>query len=404
MRLQLVTTTDPQPDYLDFPLDQPLDQWDHTQLVRIPVGIHRHVVRFVERDGRLYALKELPPDLAAREYRLLRHLADDGLPVVDVMGVIADRGPDLEDILITRHLEFSLPFRFLFDRSGLPRLKDALIDSLAVLLVRIHLAGFWWGDCSLSNTLFRRDAGSLSAWLVDTETGELHERLSDGQRTLDLDIAQVNILGGLLDLQESGRLNDDLDPTDLVTSLRERYEQLWAELTAAEVFDVTERHLIDQRLNRLNELGFDTTEISIEPAGDENAVVFKPVVVEAGHHARELERLTGLVALENQARRLLNDIRSYRAWLSANEGRDVPEAIGVAKWLIEIFDQAIQNIPTELRDRREPAELFHEILMHRDDLMATGEANIRVPEAAISYAKVALPFAETEQAVVEADD
>ena len=32
---------------------------------------------------------------------------------------------------------------------------DGLLDALVELLVRLHLSGFFWGDCSLSNTLFR---------------------------------------------------------------------------------------------------------------------------------------------------------------------------------------------------------------------------------------------------------
>ncbi len=44
--------------------------------------------------------------------------------------------------------------------------------SLAVLLVRLHVVGFYWGDVSLSNTLFRRDAETFAAYLVDAETGE----------------------------------------------------------------------------------------------------------------------------------------------------------------------------------------------------------------------------------------
>lgn len=254
MKLQVVTTHDPQPDYLAYPLDQPLKDWDHPDLVEVQIGVHRHVVRFVQFEGRLYALKELPPNLAQREWDLLRHLREQDLPVVEVLGVISDRGSDIDDILITRHLEFSLPFRFLFARSGIPRLQESLIDAMAVLLVRIHLAGFWWGDCSLSNTLFRRDAGALAAWLVDSETGELHDSLSDGQRAMELDIAEMNILGGLLDLEASGQLSAAVEPTVVATALRDRYEQLWAELTNEQAIDMTERHLIDERLGRLNEL------------------------------------------------------------------------------------------------------------------------------------------------------
>lgn len=401
MRLQLVTTPDQQPDYLSLPLETPLARWEHQDLVEIPVGTHRHVVRFVQCEGRLYVLKELPARLAQREWNLLRALKEEGLPVVDVLGVIAERGSDLDDILITRHLEFSLPFRFLFTRSGVPRLHDHLIDAVAVLLARLHLEGFWWGDCSLSNTLFRRDAGALAAWLVDIETGERHDSLTDGQRTLELDIAEGNVLGGLLDLQAAEQLAAEIDPMDTALSLRPRYEQLWAELTTEECIDVTERHLIDARLSRLNELGFDTTEITIESAEDGSRVRFKPAVVEAGHHQRQLERLTGILALENQSRRLVNDLRSYGAWLSAQEGRDIPEPVVAYRWLSEVFEPAISAVPDELRDRREAPELFHEILEHRDALVEARHEPVRVPEAARSYASIALPFAETERSLVE---
>lgn len=51
--------------------------------------------------------------------------------------------------------------------SSLERYRDHLLDAISGLLVQLHLAGTFWGDCSLSNTLFRRDAGALQAYLVD---------------------------------------------------------------------------------------------------------------------------------------------------------------------------------------------------------------------------------------------
>ncbi|MDK6763610.1 hypothetical protein QP337_29110, partial [Escherichia coli] len=75
--------------------------------------------------------------------------------------------------LITEHLPFSLPYRAIFGQQHRRATIAQLIDGLAVLLVRLHLLGFFWGDVSLSNTLFRRDAGTFAAYLVDAETGEL---------------------------------------------------------------------------------------------------------------------------------------------------------------------------------------------------------------------------------------
>ena len=209
---QLVARTG-HPSFLDLPWNEPLEDWESERFVNLIRGISRHVVRFVDYDGVLYALKELPERPARREWTLLRRLEGQELPVVEAVGIVTERGEDLDAILITRHLEYSLPYRALFSGAAIPDLRTHLLNALAELLARLHIRGFFWGDCSLSNALFRRDAGALSAYLVDAETGELHGQLSDGQRAYDLDIAQTNIVGELLDVDAEVGLPPDLDPT-----------------------------------------------------------------------------------------------------------------------------------------------------------------------------------------------
>src|SRR3954468_1002697 len=126
--------------------------------------------------------------------------------------MVTDRADDLDAGLITRPLEYSLPSRALFSGPANPDLRTHLLNSLAELLTRLHLRGFFWGDCSLSNALFRRDAGALSAYLVDAETGELQPKLTDGQRNYDIEIARTNIIGELLDIDAEIGHPPDLDP------------------------------------------------------------------------------------------------------------------------------------------------------------------------------------------------
>src|SRR5439155_25840922 len=251
----------------DLPWSEPLEEWQEDRIVEVARGISRHVVRFVDYDGRLYALKELPQRLAEREYRLLRHLEDESIPAVEVVGVGSSRGPDLDAVLITRHLEFSLPYRTLFTGRGLPDLRSRLLDALAELVVRLHLGGFFWGDCSLSNTLFRRDAGALAAYVVDTETSELHPQLTRGQREHDLSIMEENVAGELFDIEEETNDTTGPDPVDEAAELRARYDRLWEELTGEEVFGLAERNRIEERLRRLNELGYDVVEIEVVGEG-----------------------------------------------------------------------------------------------------------------------------------------
>ena len=363
MKYRLVARTG-HPDFLDLPWERPLARWKSERIVQVARGIGRHVVRFVEYDRGLYALKELPPRLALREYSHLRRLSETGLPAVEPVGVVTDRDGTEESVLITRYLEFSLPYRLVLQRAILPAPLGPLLDAFAELLVRLHLLGFFWGDCSLSNTLFRRDAGALSAYFVDAETGELHEQLTDGQRAHDLDIAQMNVVGELYDLSaEVG--GEPVDAEALADDVRLRYDRLWATLTEEETFGPDERHRLDQRLHRLNELGFDVQEVEIQRDENGYRLKLRAQVVEPGHHRRRLMQLTGLRAQENQARRLLQDIEAFRKELEEDGAPPVSEAALAGAWLNEVFEPAIASIPKDLWGKREPAELYHELIEHR---------------------------------------
>jgi hypothetical protein len=389
------------PDFLDLPWLQPLEEWQSERLVKIIRGISRHVVRFVEYDGVLYGLKELPPRPARREWTLLRRLEDNDLPVVEAVGIVTGRGDGLDAILITRHLEYSLPYRILFSGRGIPDLRTHLLNALAELLARLHVQGFFWGDCSLSNALFRRDAGALSAYLVDAETGELHGVLSDGQRAYDLEIAQANIFGELLDVEAEVGLPGDLDPEETAAEVVQRYESLWSELTREEIFRADERFKVDERLHRLNELGFDVEEIQVESAPDGYRLRLDPHVVEPGHHRHRLLRLTGLDAQERQARRMLNDIARYRESLERKQGRSLPESVVASHWREEVFEPTVAAVPETLQGRLPAAEIFHQVLEHRWFLSEQAGKDIGIDEAVASYVESELPLRIPERVVFE---
>jgi hypothetical protein len=271
---------------------------------------------------------------------------------------VSERGRSEESVLITRYLEYSLPYRLVLTRAVLPAPLPLLLDAFAELLVRLHLTGFFWGDCSLSNTLFRRDAGKLSAYLVDAETAELHEQLSEGQRTHDLELAQTNLYGELLDVGKD-------DAFELAEEVLDRYRRLWSEVTHEEVFAEDERFRLVERLHRLNDLGFDVEEVELLRTEAGYRLRLRSQVVEPGHHRRRLLQLTGLRAQENQARRLLEDIEVFRAELEAHGSPAISEASLAGRWLNDAFEPAVAAIPSELWGKREAAELYHELLEHR---------------------------------------
>jgi hypothetical protein len=399
-----ITAVRPDPALLDLPWSTPLEQWPENLLAALPRGISRHIVRFVKVSGRVIAVKEIKDDLARREYNMLRLLQKLDQPCVVPFGVISGRttpdGQELDACLLTRHLQFSLPYRALFSQTLRPDTAQRLIDALAVLLVRLHLTGFWWGDVSLSNTLFRRDAGAFSAYLVDAETGEIRDRLSDGQREHDLDIARVNIAGELMDLAAGGFLDEVADPVEISQLIVDRYRSLWRELTERERFELGDRWRVEERIRRLNGLGFDVDELSISTDIGGSTIQIQPKVVDAGHHSRRLLRLTGLDVEENQARRLLNDLDAYGA---AQDRQNDDEELVAHDWLAHVYEPVVRAVPRDMARKLEAAELFHEVLEHRWYMSERVGHDVPITEALKDYVATVLPGKPDEAAVVGVD-
>ena len=399
-----ITAAHLDPALLDLPWELPLEEWPESVLAALPRGISRHVVRFVNLSGRVIAVKEIGEAVAYHEYQLLRDLnrleAPSVLPSAVITGRKSVDGEELTPALVTEHLQFSLPYRAVFSQSMRPETATRLIDSLAVLLVRLHLLGFYWGDVSLSNTLFRRDADAFSAYLVDAETGELHNKLTRGQRHYDVDLARTNIIGELMDLQAGGLLYEDVDVIRVGNRIEERYHELWEELTAEEVYSGDERWRISNKIKRLNELGFDVGELRMNTGVDGTHISLQPKVVDAGHHHRQIMRLTGLDVQEQQARRMLNDLATYRAVTNRN---DQPLELVAHQWLSEVFEPTVRAVPAEMASKLEPAQIFHEILDHRWFLAEQRGHDVPLNEATDSYIANILPSRRDEALFLDLD-
>ena len=397
MALRIVANR-PDPAILTLPWGTALEDWTE-HVVPLPRGLSRHVVRIVQLGERVYAVKETQEEIAFREYRLLRDLQRMQLPAVVPQAVVAGRPDDLPAALVTQHLRFSLPYRSLFEHGLSPEQVPSLIDALVVLLVRLHLADFYWGDVSLSNVLFRRDAGGFAAYLVDAETGELRQSLSRQMREYDVMVGTENVFAELMDVMASGASRGtEIDPGAVIDLLQSRYDQLWNELTAAETFSADESWRVEQRIERLNDMGFDVEEIDIVTDIDGDEMRLQPRVVELGHHARELQNLTGIVAEDAQARRLLNDIAAYTS--SRDLGR-LDREIVAQRWLRETWEPLQALVPAEQRGKLEPAEIFHEVLVHRWFLSEQAGRSVRLLDAARSYVRSVL--AEKPEEAVTAE-
>jgi tRNA A-37 threonylcarbamoyl transferase component Bud32 len=328
------------PELLTLPWREPLAEWDPTTvpLRDIPVGPSRHLVRFVEADRRLWALKALPVRIAQREYDVLRELEHRALAAVRVAGVVVQPAEDAA-VLVTHYLERSWQYRRLLMRvpASMKVHRGRLFDAVAVLLVDLHRNGIYWGDCSLANSLFMRDGQSVQAWLVDAETAEVHQALTDGQRRQDLEITVENVAGGLLDVaalreEPAAAMAGILDEAHGIAA---RYEQLWELLHDEPIVGLEDHYEIEARLRRLNEIGFAVDEVRLEQTGER--LRMHVAVAGRNFHSTLLRALAGLDVGEGQATILLNDLHAFHTQMQQEVGREVPEAVAAQHWLSEVF-------------------------------------------------------------------
>ncbi len=382
---------------LDLPWEQPLARWNDAalQFREFPVGPSRHLVRFIDAQGTVYALKELPAPVAQREFDVLRHLEDAGLPAVRAVG-LAER-PDRGDaILVTEYLRHSMQYRRL-----LMRLRfasggdwDRLLDAMALLLVDLHRGGVYWGDCSLANTLFRRDGDRIQAYLVDAETSEVHPVLSDGQRRFDLEILVENVAFGLADLAAYLGRDEEEDLAILAAeSVRTRYHAVWRELHDEPELIAGDRRAIRARLRRLNELGF-SVDLEVDPVGRAGKVRLRTSVTTRRYHADELERRTRLRALEGQARLLLSDLAEYHAWLEWFEHRGVASDEAEDRWLREVYRPTLARIADAIDPERDLVQAYCDVLEHKWLLSERAGGDVGLDAAIESYVAEGAPAPE----------
>lgn len=374
-----------------------MEHWcaDQAVLRDLPVGPSRHLVRFVVIDETTYALKEESVDNARREYDVLVRLEALALPSVRAIG-IAERPREDTAILVTEYLRHSLQYRRLLMRVPLTAdgYRDRLLDAMASLLVDLHRAGVYWGDCSLANTLFRRDGGTIQAYLVDAETSETHAALSDGQRAYDLDVLVENVAFGLADLAAfQGHPEAMDDQIAAAESVRYRYTALWQELHDQVEIQAGDRFAIQAHIRRLNELGFAIGEIELLP-GDAGTVRLRTAVAQRDFHARELARRTGLVALEGQARLLLNDLREYRAWLAYFERRPVSSAEGAARWQADVLEPYLARLRPVIGSGRDPLQAYCDLLEHKWLRSERAQQDLGLEAAFASYVAAGAPAPE----------
>jgi hypothetical protein len=357
------------PSFEDLPWHLPLPRWQGncSRLEELPIGVSRHPVAFINYGGSLYALKELPPALAEKEYGLLLEMEELSLPAVKPIGYTKiDHPTGPAGVLITRFLDHSIPYRQLFMGSRLVRYRGHLLDAIAGLLVQLHMAGVYWGDCSLSNILYRRDAGALTAYLVDAETAQIHpDRLPPVLRHNDLDIMEENVDGDLADLISLNFLSEGIPIDDTAAYIRQRYRRLWDEINHEDLIPANENFRIQERIRALNNLGFSVGDIELIDAPGGSSLRLRVAVTDRGFHRNQLFDMTGVEAEEMQARKMMNEIQEVKATLAQTENRSISLSAAAYYWLETYYRPTLERLtPLEHADMQS-TELYCQVLEHK---------------------------------------
>lgn len=379
------------PDFSDLPWDRPLEEWGGIcpRVAEVPRGLSRHQVEFVNYAGRLYALKQLPPAGASGEYQALQRLQSARMPSVEAVGHVQITNPIApRSILITRYLEHSIPFRSLFMGSGLQKYRANLLDALAGLLVQLHLAGVFWGDCSLSNSLFRRDAGMLQAYLVDAETVEFYpDRFPPELRHHEMEIMEMNINGEINDLAAANRLSPQIPTHDTGATIRLRYQRLWEECTREDIINPGERYRIQERINALNHLGFSVGNVELLPTQSGTQLRLRVIVSDRNFHRDQILALTGLTVEEKQAQKMMNEIQELKATLSEAHKRITPVSVAAYHWLQHIYQPTIEQLQPYERKDMDASEMYCQLLEHKWYLSERAKRDVGHQAAIEDYIK-----------------
>jgi hypothetical protein len=356
------------PALIDIDWSRSIVEWDDQRLVDLPHGISRHEVRFLALEGTTIALKELPARAAQRDHGALRRLEELGGTAVRPLGLVVrgevDPGSEQAAVLLTRYAEHSFSYRELLAGSGFGARREQLLDAFAFLLVELHLLGCFWGDCSLSNVLYRYDAGAIEALLVDAETAELHPRLSDGQRRYDLAIMVENVSGEMADIAASQGLDVDQADLGLGEDIERRYEGLWREVAVQDTVPADQHYLITERIRRLNELGFEVEEVEVVRHPEGNSVRLRLKIADRNFHRNRLRELTGVDASENQARLILADLRHYESKQPAVRTAS-GKALATIRWRVDEFEPWLRRLAQHIPPDADPVQAYCDVLHHR---------------------------------------
>jgi hypothetical protein len=338
------------PLLVKLPWYKPLERWTKrdAKFLEVRSGLSRHIVRFISRTGRAFAIKETSPDIAEKEFASYLRLRELGVPTLMPVGTVirtegrflvpTPPGPQPQvqatGYLITRLLEYSRPDSTLFGRDFTRENRRRIWDAVVRLFVQLHCKGVYWGDASLANMMIVfvkhpfPEVGVrtvLRAVLADAETVEFHPALSDALRRADVDFFLESMAWTEEDMRASGVLAKPLMTAQEQEYIFKRYLDLYEVEREEQRFELITKIDVDARLGPFEQPG--------------------------------------------QSKALLAQIYEHKWYLSERERREVPVEEAARDWYMNVFIPVLRlfnefRIMDEFPERT-AVSLYLDIMLHK---------------------------------------
>ena len=341
-----VTGSPDEPDLLFLPWHVPLEEWPADQLVALPRGISRHVVRFVRLNGVVYAVKEVGERAGRARVPPAARLDRLDVPCVEAVGVVTGRTtPDGERARAGAHhpapaVLAAVPRVVLLDAAAGHREPAA---RRAVAAARPAAPGRaspgTTARCptrcsgatparSRRTSSTPRPASCTSGCPTGSASTTSRSRASTSSASSSTSRPAACCTSRSTRCTPPTRSSGATDGCGTSSPSRS-----WSHAASA-TWSTT-------KVRRLNDLGFDVAEFEVIAESDGTHVRVQPKVVDAGHHTRRLLRLTGLDVAGEPGPPAAQRPRRLPGRSSGCAEED--EEVVAHRWVAEVFEPVVRR-------------------------------------------------------------
>ena len=370
----------------DFPWTKEIETWEGYRFVERRKGESRHTLFFLRTDKGDVVIKRTSSESAEKEYYTYNKLISMGIPTIMPIGFAKKHKDGVEEgYLLTLYEKGSLPESHLMRLLKSEQYRDLVWNSIIALLVVMHLKGIFWGDPSLDNILVKFYKTKVEALLVDTETVQLYDYISEEKEKEDLERMFESLFAYSF-------VNDEFDERLFEKRkqyIEKRYNKLKKILNDELNIEKEDYFKLVKRVDDLFLLGY-----TVKPEGfsPKLKVMFKPVTPRKGWFVQMLEDMLGVSFTPEQSKKIFKEILQYRYRMSKSRKTEMKLGDAARDWYQHRFLPARRVFKQYFPDEN-PVKIYLEILTHKWFLSEKAGKGVGIVEAAKDYSR---RFGKTE--------